>query len=196
MRAAPALIIMMLFAPMMQAASPVYPELSLSISPAEVSLAASPNYQEVRFEGAAALDNPSGVPVIVTLSGKVTEGWLTTCSPNLLNFYGSGSMPFNLTLRVDAGACNKTVRAWAEGDALIHGETVSSNQSQKSTIILGDLPGYTTRQNPDSSWLTSTVSGNLAFSPATALLVLIVIFVAIAGLGLVRRRRKRKGVSS
>jgi len=192
LRAALPAALLMLAIPGAQAASAVYPVLSLSISPTDVSLPASPYYQYVSFNGTAELDNPSGVPVTVSLFSRITEGWYAACQPNILNYLGSDSMPFNLTIRVSAGACNKTVMAWVEGEARINGALVSTNRSQQLTIMLGDLPGYTTSQNQDHPWLASTFGGNLALSPATALLTAIVLILAFAGLGLARRRRKRR----
>lgn len=196
MRAILGLATIILCAPCVQAASPVYPELSLSISPGEISLAASPNYQEFRFNGTAALDNPSGLPVTVSLFSRVTEAWHSSCTPNLMNHYSSETFPFNLTIRVNPGVCNKTALAWVDGEVRFNGAIVSTNQSQRSTIRLGDLPGYTTSQNPDSSWPASAFGGNFAFSPATAILVLIVVILAAVTYGLVRRRRRRKGAQT
>jgi hypothetical protein len=191
--AAVSLILLMLSMPVSQAAAPVFPELGIAISPDVVYVNASPYYQQIQFNGTATLDNPSQSPIVVSLFGRVSVGWVPTCAPNVFSLWGPDSIPFTLTIRVDQGACNMTVIAWVEGEARFNGAIVSTNQSSRSTIILGDLPGYSVSANKDDPWLASTFGGNVPFSPGMALLIAIIAIVAIATYGLARRRRKRRG---
>lgn len=187
-----ALVLPLLLAvPGAPAAASGYPELCLILAPGQLALNASYEEQLVTFEGTAAVDNPSGSEIDVYIVARNSALWWTSCTPKVFTVRGTGSVPFQLSVRVPASSCNRSVESWVEGEARFNGNLVGTNQSQRVTLAIGPLPRGATDQGRDSSWLSSTfgVKGNAPFTLAAIIAALAA--AALSGWGVARRRRRR-----
>jgi len=126
-------------APPVQAAPPVYPQLSISLSPETMELNASYYDQEVTLEGTLTVDNPSGTDVDIYIRTLNSARWAVYCNPCTFTVRGSGSGTFVLTATVPARMCNRTVEVWVEGEARLNGVQAGTNLSQHAQIVIGPL---------------------------------------------------------
>jgi len=211
MRAALALALLILCVPGVQAASPINPGLSISISPgdaapnpkptlsvelgpAEQSLNASYDPQEVTFSGRITLGNAPYAKYEVFLDACDSPGWAASCTPDYLTFWGDGSAEFNINVTVPGRASGQTCRIWVESRATYEDVDVAGNISGSVYLTVGKLP-----ENPDNTNTGNQFFGGVSGGSGTlgVMLAAVVIFLVIGFvLGFVVwrwKRRKRTG---
>ena len=178
-------------APTGQAAPVPKPSLSVDLSPAEQAVNYSSYVQDIVFFGRISLDDVPYAKYEVFLRSHDNPTWATSCTPDYVVFWGTGSAVFNLTVRVPMAESNHTTKIWVESRATYEDTDIAGNISAPVFVTVGPLPANPNlTQNGDRFF--GTVSGGSRTT--TILLASVAIFVVVGFiLGVVVWRRKRRG---
>lgn len=179
-----ALLLPLLFLPLAQAA-PVPVVLNIVLSPPEMSAAASYHDQFLLFNGTVVVEDPLNREFYVRLQPVITYPLGGTCSPDYIVFTGSGTVPFNCSVKVPAKSQSLDSVLFVNAQAHYHSDVIGTNQSQRVQITVGALPPATT---PANDPLFGYSSSNVGMLPVIVLAVVLV--AAVSAWAAARRRRR------
>ncbi len=123
-----------------QAAPPQTPALEAVLSPDSLTADASYNDQDVVFSDVISLSGTPYAKYEVFLESSASQPWAAICSPGYLTFWGDGSAPFNVTVRVPRLAAGQTARVWVESRATYEDTDFAGNISGSVHVTVGKLP--------------------------------------------------------
>ncbi len=178
MRAALALALMVLCVPCVQATSPSYPEIRITIEPPEMAVNYSQYDKNLVFDGAVTVDNPSEVSLQINLWAPTT-GWSAICSPGNFLMQNSGIQHFNMAVRIPSGAANRSMEFWVSAEARLGGQLVAGNQSNRVMVSVRERPPGASNDGP----LTAGYEYDAQAGALQALLATVVIS-AVAGVAI------------
>jgi len=191
MRAAAVLIVLVLIgAPLAQAAPAPIPVLGVELWPADQSLNASYDAQETVFFGRITLENVPYAKYAVFLDACDNPSWATSCTPDYVTFWGSGSADFNISVRVPQITERKTAKIWVESRATYEDTDIAGNVSGMVYLTVGSLP-VNTNIAQDGDPFFGGVSGGGSALPYVLVAVAVLLSVGLIVMAVVWRRRRR-----
>ena len=114
-----------------------------------------------------------------------------SCTPGYMVFTGSGSVPFNCTVKVPARTNNLTSSIYVNAQAHYRTDIVGANQSPPVTVVVGALPAPNATEDTFGIMYRSNSIGML---PAVVLLAVLVTAVSVWAAA--RRRRRKRAEAS
>ena len=178
------------------AAAPSPPVLSVELRPAEQSLNASYEPQEVAFFGRITLSNAPYSRYEVYLDACIEPGWSASCTPDYVTFWGAGASDFSISVIVPQLAAGQTARVWVESRATYEDVDVAGDVSDSVYIKVGKLPANTGggAGGGVEPFFGGVSGGGSAPVYAAAAAAVCLAAVLIAAAVLWRRRRRRREV--
>jgi hypothetical protein len=173
-----------------QAAPAPKPSLKVDLWPAEQGLNASYDPQSLTFFGRITLDNVPYAKYEVFLKSCDNPSWATSCTPDYVTFWGTGSADFNISVTVPQLATRQTAKIWVESRATYEDTDVAGNVSGMIYLTVGTLPENGNVTHGGDAFF-GPASGGISVLPMVLLAAVICVPV-VCIYTVIRWRRKKK----
>ena len=168
-------------------AAPVNAVVRIWLSPPEIDVNAGFHDQYIVFNGTVSVDDTLDRELTVILQPLMSYPLGVACSPDYVVFRGSGSAPFNCTVKIPAKTNNLTSAVYVNAQAHYRTDIVGANQSPPVTVVVGAL---TAPAPHEDSFGIAYVSRNAGMLPVIVFLAVVVAAVSVWAAA--RRRRQKR----